>query len=115
MQSSRPKLFLLDGMALVYRAHFAFSKNPRITSYGLNTGAIFGFTNSLLDVIHNQKPTHIAVAIDPPAPTFRHLEYKEYKAQRQETPEDIISAIPFIHKITEAFNVTLLAIDGVEA
>ena len=93
------RLFLLDGMALVYRAYFAFSKNPRITSYGFNTSAIFGYTNTLLDVLKREKPTHIGVSFDTSAPTARHIEYEAYKATRSNhlasrtkrttSPEDI--------------------------
>ncbi|MCH8316914.1 MAG: DNA polymerase I [Bacteroidetes bacterium] len=109
------KLFLLDAMALIYRAHFAFSKNPRINSKGLNTSAVLGFANSLLEIINKEKPTHIAVAFDTSAPTFRHKAYKEYKAERQETPEDIVTAIPYIKRFIEAFNIPVLEKDGYEA
>lgn len=109
------KLFLLDAMALIYRAHFAFSKNPRITSAGLNTGAVFGFTNSLLEIINKEKPTHIAVAIDTPEPTFRHDNYVEYKANRQEQPEDITIAIPYIQRLLECFQIPLIGVPGYEA
>ncbi len=83
------KLFLLDAMALIYRAHFAFSKNPRINSKGLNTGVMLGFTNTLLEVLEKEKPSHIAVAFDTSAPTFRHEQFESYKANRQAQPEDI--------------------------
>ena len=106
---STPKLFLLDAMALIYRAYFAFSRNPRYNSKGMNTSAIFGFTNTLLDVLNNQKPTHIAVVFDTAAPTERHETLFNYKANRQETPEDIIISIPYIKKIIEAFNIPVLA------
>jgi DNA polymerase I len=109
------KLFLLDGMALVYRAYFAFSKNPRITSYGFNTSAIFGYTNTLLDVLKREKPTHIGVSFDTSAPTARHIEFEAYKAHRQEMPEDISKALPFIRKVTEALKIPLLIMDGYEA
>jgi len=109
------KLFLLDGMALVYRAYFAFSKNPRITSYGFNTSAIFGYTNTLLDVLKREKPTHIGVSFDTAAPTARHIEFEAYKAHRQEMPEDISKALPYIRKITEALKIPLLILDGYEA
>ncbi|WMJ71996.1 DNA polymerase I [Cytophagaceae bacterium ABcell3] len=109
------KLFLIDAMALIYRAHFAFSKNPRITSTGINTSAIFGFTNSLLEVLFKEKPSHIGVAIDTAAPTFRHENFKEYKANRQEQPEDISIAIPYVKKLLDCFNIPLLGIDGYEA
>ncbi|MFN8416937.1 MAG: DNA polymerase I [Cytophagaceae bacterium] len=109
------KLFLLDAMALIYRAHFAFSKNPRITSTGLNTGAVFGFTNSVLEIISKEKPTHLAVAIDTAAPTFRHENFTEYKANRQEQPEDITIAIPYVEKMLAAMNIPLLGLPGYEA
>jgi len=96
MSKPEKKLFLLDAMALIYRAHFAFSKNPRINSKGMNTSAVFGFVNSLLEILKKEKPTHIAVAFDTSAPTFRHIEFPAYKAQREETPEDIRTAIPII-------------------
>ena len=102
-------------MALIYRAHFAFSKNPRINSKGLNTGAVMGFTNVLIDIIQNQKPTHLGVAFDTPAPTFRHVEYPEYKATRERQPEEIREAIPYCKKIIEGFQVPLLELDGYEA
>lgn len=109
------KLFLLDGMALIYRAYFALSKVPRLTSYGLNTGAILGFTNTLLEVLKNQKPTHLAVVFDTAAPTNRHIEYEAYKAQRQEMPEDLAKSIPYVFKLIEGFNIPLITKDGYEA
>ena len=112
---SDKKLFLLDAMALIYRAHFAFSKTPRINSKGMNTGAALGFTNSLLEILKKEKPTHIGVAFDTSAPTFRHKEFPEYKAQREEQPEDIRVAIPYVKKIVEAFNIPVLILDGYEA
>ncbi|MEQ8517830.1 MAG: DNA polymerase I [Cytophagales bacterium] len=115
MSKPDKKLFLLDAMALIYRAHFAFSKNPRINSKGVNTGATYGFTNSLLEILQKEKPTHIGVAIDTKAPTFRHKEYTDYKANRQEQPEDIESNIPFVIKMVQAFNIPLYGIDGFEA
>lgn len=115
MSQPSKKLFLLDAMALIYRAHFAFSKNPRINSKGLNTGAVMGFTNVLIDIIQNQKPTHLGVAFDTPAPTFRHVEYPEYKATRERQPEEIREAIPYCKKIIEGFQVPLLELDGYEA
>jgi len=111
----RKKLFLLDGMALVYRAYFAFSKNPRITSYGFNTSAIFGYVNTLLDVLKKEKPTHIGVSFDTSAPTARHDEYEHYKAHRDEQPEDITKSLPYILKVTEALRIPLLIRDGYEA
>jgi DNA polymerase-1 len=109
------KLFLLDAMALIYRAHFAFSKIPRINSKGMNTGAVLGFTNSLLDVINKEAPSHLAVAFDTHAPTFRHALYEDYKATRQEQPEDIEFAIPVIKDLVEAFRIQVMELDGYEA
>jgi DNA polymerase I len=115
MNSKKNTLFLLDAMALIYRAHFAFSKNPRVNSKGMNTGAALGFTNSLWDIISNEQPTHIAVAFDADGPTFRHDQYQEYKANREEQPEDIRVAIPYVKKIVEAFNIKGLELKGYEA
>jgi DNA polymerase-1 len=109
------KLFLLDGMALIYRAFFAFKDYPRITSYGLNTSAMYGFTNTLLEVIQKQKPTHIAVVFDTAAPTERHIEYEAYKAHREEMPEDLRKSIPYIFKLIEGFNIPVITMDGYEA
>lgn len=109
------KLFLLDAFALIYRAHFALSKNPRVNSKGQNTGAILGFMNSLLEVYNKEDTTHIGVAFDTAAPTFRKEEYSEYKAQRDEQPEDISFAIPYIKAILKAFNIPILEKDGFEA
>ena len=115
MSQTPKKLFLLDAMALIYRAHFAFSKTPRITSTGINTGAVLGFTNSLLEVLNKEKPSHIGVAIDTAAPTFRHENFEAYKAHRQEQPEDITTAIPYIKRLLECFQIPLIGIDGFEA
>ncbi|MFM2359802.1 MAG: polymerase [Bacteroidota bacterium] len=109
------KLFLLDAYALVFRAYYALIRSPRITSTGRNTNAQFGFTNTLLDLINNQKPTHMAVCFDTHAPTERHTDFADYKANRQETPEDISAAVPDIKKIIEGFNIPVIAIDGYEA
>ncbi len=109
------KLFLLDAFALVFRAYYALIRNPRITSKGRNTNAQFGFTNTLIDLINNQKPTHLAVCFDTHAPTERHTDFADYKANRQETPEDILSAVPDIKRIIEALNIPVVAIDGYEA
>jgi len=89
MSDNNKKLFLLDAFALIYRGYFAFAKNPRISSKGLDTSAILGFTNTLIEVLRNERPTHIAVVFDTSKPTFRHLEYKEYKAHRDAMPEGI--------------------------
>ncbi|OOG70515.1 DNA polymerase I [Algoriphagus sp. A40] len=114
-QKQACKLFLLDAMALIYRAHFAFSKNPRINSKGLNTGVMLGFTNTLLEVLEKEKPTHIGVAFDTKAPTFRHVQYELYKANRQDQPEDITTAIPWVKEIVKAFKIPILELDGFEA
>lgn len=109
------KLFLLDGHALVYRAHFAFITRPLINSKGLNTSAINGFTRMLWDLLRTEKPTHIAVAFDPHGPTFRHEQYPKYKANREEQPEDIGVAIPWIQKILKGFHIPILCVPGFEA
>ena len=102
-------------MALIYRAHFAFAKTPRISSKGINTSAVFGFANTILEVINKEKPDYLGVAFDTPAPTFRHVEYTPYKAQRQEQPEDITVAIPYVKRLVEAMDIPLLILDGYEA
>lgn len=112
---AKKKLFLLDAYALIYRAHFAMSQNPRLTSTGINTGAIMGFTNSLLEIINKEKPTHIGVAFDSHGPTFRHEQFEDYKATRQEMPEEIRIAIPYCKKMVEGFNIPILIKQGYEA
>lgn len=112
---SDKKLFLLDGMALIYRAYFALSRIPRITSYGLNTSAVFGFTNTLLEVLNKQKPSHIAVVFDTAAPTQRHKDYEAYKANREEMPEDLAASIPYVFRLLEGFNIPVITKDGYEA
>ena len=109
------KLFLLDAMALVFRAYYALIRNPRVTSKGKNTNAQFGFTNTLVDLINNQKPSHMAVCFDTAAPTERHTEFEAYKANRQEAPEDIVASIEDIKRIIEGFNVPVMELDGFEA
>ncbi|MBN8702850.1 MAG: DNA polymerase I [Bacteroidetes bacterium] len=109
------KLFLLDAFALIYRAYFAFSNNHRVNSKGLNTSAILGFTNTLLDVLKKEKPTHIAVVFDTSAPTERHTSFAAYKAHREEMPEDLSKSIPYIIKLIEGFNIPVIAKDGFEA
>lgn len=108
-------LFLLDAMALIYRAYFALNKNPRINSKGMNTSAVLGFANTLFDILKNEKPSHIGVAFDTHAPTIRVKEYVEYKANRQEMPEDIGLSLPYIFKLLEAFKIPVLSVDGYEA
>jgi len=113
--SEQKKLFLLDAMALIYRAYFGLSKNPRINSKGQNTSAILGFTNTLYDILKNQNPSHIGVAFDTKVPTFRHVRFPEYKAQREKMPEDLSASIPYIIKVIEGFNIPILSVDGFEA
>ncbi|WP_099464769.1 DNA polymerase I [Parabacteroides provencensis] len=109
------KLFLIDAYALIYRSYYAFIKIPRINSKGVNTSAIFGFINSLEDVLKRENPTHIAVAFDPHGPTFRHEAYEQYKAQREETPEVIKQSVPIIKNIIKAYNIPILEVAGYEA
>ncbi|MCD7932964.1 MAG: DNA polymerase I [Tannerellaceae bacterium] len=109
------KLFLIDAYALIYRSYYAFIRNPRINSKGVNTSAIFGFVNILEDIIKRENPTHIAVAFDPPGPTFRHEMYEQYKAQREETPEVIRASVPIIKDIIRAYNIPMLEVKGFEA
>jgi DNA polymerase-1 len=109
------KLFLLDGMALIYRAHFALSKTPRFTSSGFNTSAVMGFTNTLLDVLKKEKPTHMAVVFDTAAPTERHTDFAAYKAHRETMPEDLSAALPYIFKLILGFNIPVITSDGYEA
>jgi DNA polymerase-1 len=116
MNDNHPKkLFLLDAYALIFRAYYAFIKNPRITSKGLNTSAIFGFLLALEEVLQKQKPTHIAVVFDTPTPTFRHEMFKAYKANRDETPEDIKKAVPYIKRLIEAYKIPVIDYPGFEA
>ena len=109
------KLFLLDAYALIYRAYYALIKNPRINSKGQNTSAIMGFVNTLEEVLKKENPTHLGIAFDPPGPTFRHEAYPEYKAQREETPEDIRKSVPIIKEIIKAYNIPILEVMGFEA
>lgn len=109
------KLFLLDAYALIYRAYYAFIKNPRINSKGLNTSAILGFVNTLEEVLTKEQPSHIGIAFDPSGPTFRHEAYEQYKAQREETPEGIRTAVPYIKDIIRAYRIPILEVPGYEA
>jgi DNA polymerase-1 len=109
------RLFLLDAYALIYRSYYAFIKNPRINSRGMNTSAIFGFLLTLEELLQKQNPSHIAVAFDPPTPTFRHEIFSDYKANRDATPEDIKLAVPYIKSILEGFGIPILQVDGFEA
>ena len=115
MENTDKRLFLLDAMALVFRAYYALLSNPRITSKGRNTNAQFGFTNALVDLINNQRPTHMAVCFDTEAPTERHTDFADYKANRQEAPEDLLSALPDIKAIVKGFNIPCVELDGFEA
>jgi DNA polymerase-1 len=109
------KLFLLDAMALIFRAYYALIRAPRLTSKGKNTNAQFGFTNALVDLLNKQKPSHMAVCFDTHAPTERHTDFADYKANRQEAPEDILAAVPDIKKLIEGFNIPCIELDGYEA
>jgi len=109
------RLYLLDAFALIFRAYYALIRSPRITSKGKNTNAQFGFTNALIDLLKKQKPTHIAICFDTAAPTERHLDFADYKANRQEAPEDLIASLPDIRKIIEGFNIPIIENDGFEA
>ena len=111
----KKQLFLFDAYALIYRSYFAFIRAPRINSKGLNTSAIFGFTNTIDQIIKKEKPSHVAVVFDPKGPTFRHEMFKEYKANREETPEDIRKSIPYIKQIIEALNINIFEVPGYEA
>lgn len=112
---SQKKLFLLDAFALIYRAYFAFSNNHRVNSKGLNTSAMFGFTNTLLEVLKKEKPTHMAVVFDTAASTFRHDAFQDYKAHRQEVPEDITLSIPYVKRLIRGFCIPVVELDGYEA
>ncbi len=114
-ENQSKKLFLLDAYALIFRSYYAFIKNPRVTSKGMNTSAIFGFLLTLREVLQKQKPTHIAVVFDTPEPTFRHKMFKDYKATRDETPEDIKIAVPYIKRLIEAYKIPVIAYPGFEA
>ena len=109
------KLFLLDAFALIFRAYYALIRSPRITSKGKNTNAQFGFTNALVDLMTREKPTHLAVCFDMEGPTERHIDFADYKANRQEAPEDLILAIPDIKRLVEAFNIPVIGVKGYEA
>src|SRR5690554_3850947 len=109
------KIFLLDAYALIFRSYYAFIKNPRINSKGLNTSVIFGFVNTLEEVLNKEKPSHIAVVFDPSGPNFRHEIFPEYKANREATPEDIKLSVPYIKQILEAYKIPVIQVSGYEA
>src|SRR3984957_14084658 len=115
MEKTQKRMFVLDALALVFRAYYALPSSPRITSKGRNTNAQFGFTNALIDLINNQHPSHMAVCFDTEAPTERHIDFAEYKANRQEAPEDLLLAIPDIKRIILGFNIPVMELDGYEA
>ncbi|WP_188934685.1 DNA polymerase I [Puia dinghuensis] len=115
MENTDKRLFLLDALALVFRAYYALMSNPRLTTKGRNTNAQFGFTNALLELINNQHPSHMAVCFDTEAPTERHTDFADYKANRQEAPEDLLSALPDIKVIIRGFNIPIMEVDGYEA
>src|SRR5215472_5783922 len=102
------KVFLLDAMALIFRAYYALIRAPRLTSKGKNTNAQFGFTNALIDLLNKQQPSHMAVCFDTHAPTERHTDFAEYKANRQEAPEDLLIALPDIKRIVKGFNIPVM-------
>ena len=109
------KIYLLDAYALIYRAYYALIRSPRINSKGENTSAIFGFVNTLEDLLRKEAPEYIAVAFDPAGPTFRHDAYPEYKAQRDATPEDIKRSVPIIKDIIRAYRIPIIEVPGYEA
>ena len=115
MDKNDKRVFLLDAMALIFRAYYALINSPRITTKGRNTNAQFGFTNALIDLINNQQPSHMAVCFDTHAPTERHTDFADYKANRQEAPEDLLSAVPDIKAIIKGFNIPCMELDGYEA
>ena len=112
---SEKKLYLLDAFALIYRAHFAFARNPRYNSKGMNTSAVFGFTNSLLEILNNQKPTHLGVVFDTPGQGIREEMFSDYKANRDKMPEDIQLAIPYIKNLLKALKIPIVSLEGYEA
>jgi len=115
MSENKKKLFLLDAFALIYRAYFGFTNNHQYNSKGLNTSAVLGFTNTLIEILRKEKPTHIAVVFDAPATTIREVEFPEYKAGREAMPEDIRIALPYIKNVVKAFNIPILLCEGYEA
>lgn len=115
LDGKRPRLYLLDAMALVYRAHYALIRSPRFTSAGMCTSAVFGLINTILSILNSQRPTHIAAVFDTREPTFRHEAFPEYKAQRDEMPEDLSEQIPYVFRLVEALNIPLVRIPGYEA
>lgn len=115
MEQPTKKLLLLDAYALIFRAYYAMIRSPRVTSTGIDTSAVFGFVNTLQDLLKREHPTHIAVCFDPPGGTFRHESYEPYKANREKTPEGILVAVPYIKRILEAYHIPIFEIQGYEA
>ena len=116
MMENNKKLLLLDAYALIFRAFYAMIRSPRVTSTGIDTSAVFGFVNTLQDLLKRQQPTHIAVCFDPPGGnTFRHKNYEPYKANRDKTPEGILVAVPFIKRILQAYGIPIYEVEGFEA
>jgi len=113
--AKKKRLFLIDGSALAYRSYFAFIRNPLINSKGVNTSAVFGFTNSLLKILKDEKPDYLAIIFDTAAPTFRHELYKEYKSTRSKMPEDMSVQLPLVYEVIEAMQLPVLEMDGFEA
>ena len=114
-REGEPRLILLDGMALIYRAHFALIRSPRHTSTGLCTSAVFGFCNTLLDILNRENPTHVAAAFDTPEPTHRHQAFEQYKAHREEMPEELIAQLPYVFRLLEALRISIVRVPGYEA
>jgi len=114
-ENNQKKLFLLDAYALIYRSYYAFIRNPRFNSKGVNTSAMLGFVNTLVQLLETENPNYVGVVFDVSAPTFRHEMYPEYKANREEMPEDLRKSIPYIRKIIEAFNIPIVEKKGYEA
>ena len=115
LNENEKRLFLLDAMALIYRAHFALIRSPRFTSSGLCTSAVFGLVNTIFDLLNREQPTHLAAAFDTPEPTHRHLAFEQYKAQREAMPEDLSAQIPYVFQLLEALNIPILKAPGYEA
>ena len=109
------KLFIIDMMPFLYKGHFVFLRNPRMTSSGINTSALIGLANGLLSILKKEQPTHVVLAMDPGGPTFRHEAYAPYKAQREKMPEDLAASIPYAFELADALNIKVVRVDGFEA
>ena len=115
MTEAKKRIFLIDAYALIYRSYFAFIRNPRYNSKGVNTSAALGFANSLVQILEQEKPEYVGVVFDVSKPTFRHEMFSEYKANRQEMPEDLRASIPYIRKMIQAFRIPIIELEGYEA